>query len=550
MSRKDFVILLEPLWENDRELAYEYVKVRCYKDFELFCAIFFPHYCTLPFNEFHRDTFEFYSHMQKAVKSVDCAPRGYAKSTLKTLLKPIHDVCYGLEKYLLFISATQRQAIGKLKDIRAEILDNVELRDVYGVGFESKRPGTEAFEVLSPFGKVYLQTVSAGTEIRGLRYREFRPTKIILDDVEDSDEVNNPDLRQALYEWLMDVVANLGTKETSIEIVGTILHRDSLLMRLKRNPAYTTRIYKAVIEWSSAQDLWTKWKKIYNHIDNDDRAVDALKFFNKNKAAMLKGTKVLWPEKESYYDLMKEVEEKGKRSFMKEKQNAPLPSDEALFDQIWWYYEETRKGVPGFVIEKTGAFIPIADLEAYGAIDPATGEGSDKKKLDFACIPSGYKQHIGARDCRLFVHRDYTKKAKPTKYIQAIFEQNDIMGYVKFVVETNLYRGLLLENINRERKLREKEQKKSGVKEWSIKVPFYEIENREKKTKRIFTLEPKINNGWICFNRALGIDFMNMIEEFPKSDHDDAPDALEMLWGLVNNRFKPSAINIDVMGGQ
>ena len=87
------------------------------------------------------------------------------------------------------------------------------------------------------------------------------------------------------------------------------------------------------------------------------------------------------------------------------------------------------------------------------------------------------------------------------------------MGYVKFVVETNLYRGLLLENINRERKNREREQKKKGVKEWAIKVPFYEIDNRENKTKRIYTLEPKVSNGWICFNRSLSIDFMNMIED-------------------------------------
>jgi predicted phage terminase large subunit-like protein len=550
LSQKDFADILEPLWDSDLELAHEYIKVRCYSDLELFCKIFFPHYCELPFNNFHRDTFEFYKHAKKAIRSVDCAPRGYAKSTVKTLFKPIHDICYGLEKYILFISATKAQATQKLKDVRAEILGNMDLRHVYGVGFESKRPGTEYFEVLTPTGPIFLQTVSAGTEIRGLRFRESRPSKIILDDVEDSEEVNNPELREDLYNWLMEVVSYLGTKDTSIEIVGTVLHRDSLLMKLKRNPAYTTNIYKSVISWSEAQDLWQKWRNIYQNIDDDKRAEKALKFFKRNEKAMLKGTQVLCEEKESYYDLMLEMEEKGKRAFMKEKQNAPLPSDEALFDNIWWYYEDKRNGKPGFVIEKTNAFVPLSDLEAYGALDPATGDGADRKSLDYACIPSGYKQHIGAKQCRLFVHRDFTKKAKPTRYIQAIFEQNDLMGYVKFAVETNLYRGLLLENIARERRKLEKERKKSGVKEWAVKVPFYEIDSREKKTTRIFTLEPKVNNGWICFNRALSLDFMNMVEEFPKADHDDAPDALEMLWSLVNNRYKPSAVNIDLMGSK
>jgi predicted phage terminase large subunit-like protein len=311
-------------------------------------------------------------------------------------------------------------------------------------------------------------------------------------------------------------------------------------------------VYSAVINWSTEQKLWDEWKRIYNEIENEDRQKDALAFYKKNEEAMLKGAKVLWPEKESYYDLMCEFVEKGKRAFMKEKQNMPLPSDDALFDNIWWYYEEVRNGIAGFVIEKTGAFIPKEELEAYGALDPATGEGSDKrgKGLDFACIASGYKQFVGARENRLFVHSDFTRKAKPTSYIEAIFHANDDMGYAKCAVETNLYRGLLLENIKRARREFEKERKKSGVKQWSIKVPFYEIENREKKTKRIFTLEPKVNNGWILFNRSLSIDFMNMIEEFPKADHDDAPDALEMLWSLVNNRYKPSAVNLDIMGSR
>ncbi len=543
---------MKKLWKKDRKTAHEWIKIRCSEDFELFCRLFFRHYCALEFNKFHRDTFDFFQEHKRAIRSVDCAPRGYAKSTLKTLLKPLHDICYGLEKYILFISATKAQSNQKLKDVRAEILDNVALCDVYGLGFESKRPGTEAFQVQTPDGSIYLQTVSSGTEIRGLRFREYRPTKIILDDVEDSEEVNNPELREDLYNWLMEVVANLGTKETSIEIVGTVLHRDSLLMRLTRNPAYRSRIYKAVIQWSTRQDLWDEWRRIYHDLDDDKRAEKAFKFFEKNKKEMLKDTEVLWPEKESYYDLMLEMEEKGRRAFMKEKQNAPLPSDEALFDNIWWYREETRKGVKGFLIERTNSFIPMESLEAFGALDPATGEGSNKKGkgLDYATISSGYKQFLNGGGCRLFVHADFTKKAKPSRYIRAIFEHHQMMSFVKFAVETNLYRGLLMENIKRERKNVEKELKKTGVKQWAIRVPFYEIDNRENKIKRIFTLEPKINNGYILFNRALSIDYMNMIEEFPKADHDDAPDSLEMLWGLVNNRYKPSAINLNLMGSR
>ena len=533
---------------ENQKLWNQAIHTRCEDDFETFCELFFPHYIQSPFNRFHRDCFTFYGKREKETRRVDCAPRGYAKSTVKGLFKPLHDICYGLQKYILFISATKSQAIEKLKDIRAEILTNDLLHDIYGVHFPSAKPGAEAFEVYAPNHQVFLKTVSAGTEIRGLRYREARPSKIILDDVEDSEEVLNEELREKTKNWFFEVVSNLGSNNTNIEIVGTILHRQSLLMTLKNNPAYTTTIYKAIDSWAERQDLWDNWRQIYTNLDNDNRAKEAFSYFCQNEAEMLKGTKVLWPEKESYYRLMKELVEKGKRAFMKEKQNQPLPNDEALFDNIWWYHEDTRNGVEGFVIEKTGAFIPKRDVYAYGAIDPATGDtkGKSKGKLDFTCIASGYKDLKG----RLFVHKDFTKKVRPTRYIQEIFEHHELMEYEKFGVEENLYRGLLIENIQRAKKEIESDRKKRGVKDWGIKVPFYQIENREKKEKRIFTLEPKVNNGWILFNRTLSIEFMDMIEQFPGGDHDDGPDALEMLWGMVNNRYKPSPLNLNAMGSR
>lgn len=541
--------LLEELaLAEEKDRWNEAVFVRCRDDFQLFCELFFPHYIQCHFNSFHRDCFEFYRKGQKSVRRVDCAPRGYAKSTVKGLFKPLHDICYGFQKYILFISATKSQAIDKLKDIRAEVLTNDLLADVFGVHCPTKKPGAESFEVYSPQGEVYLKTVSAGTEIRGLRYREARPSKIILDDVEDSEEVFNEELREKTKNWFFEVVSKLGSNTTDIEIVGTVLHRNSLLMTLARNPAYKTTIYKAIESWAERQDLWDKWKAIYNNLDNEDRDLDANAYFEENKEEMLKGTKVLWPEKEPYEFLMKEMVETGKRAFMKEKQNQPLPSDEALFDNIWWYREETKNGVEGLLIERTNTFIPMKDLYAFGAIDPAIGDGTGKakKRLDYTCIASGYKDLKG----RLFVHKDFTKKVRPTRYIREIFEHHELMDYEKFGVETNLFRGLLIENILRERKAIEADRKKRGVKDWGIKVPFYEIESREKKEKRIYTLEPKVNNGWILFNRTLSIDFMDMIEQFPGGDHDDGPDALEMLWGMVNNRYKPSPLNLNVMGSR
>ncbi len=532
--------------KDDSQAKNLAIREACEKDLELFCLLFFPHYCRFDFNKFHRDCFQFYAEGQRGVRRSDGAPRGYAKSTVKTLFKPIHDICYGSEKYILFISATKPQAVQKLKDIRRELLGNDLLSDVYGIQFSSKKLGAESFEVSCEGNSVLLQAVGAGTEMRGFRYGEARPTKIILDDVEDSEEIHNEELREKVKDWFYEVVSKLGDVGTNIEVVGTILHRDSLLMKLKNNPSYHSKIYQAVISWAERQDLWDQWKLIYSNLDNDNRAADAAKFFGENKEEMLKGTEVLWPEKEPYEYLMREMVETGYRAFMKEKQNSPLPSDEALFDRIHWYREDKSRG--GIIIETNSQFIPYKDLYAYGAMDPATGESRSKKtnKLDFTCILSGYKDMKG----RLFVHRDFTKRMKPNVYIAQIFEHHLEMDYEKFGIEYNLYRNLLLENILREKKRLEDERKRAGISDWGIKVPFYEIEQREKKEKRIFTLEPKINNGWILFNRTLSMDFMQMVEEFPNGDHDDGPDALEMLWSLCNNRYEGKPVAINPMGGR
>lgn len=536
-------MVLNPLQKNEITLdeIYAAIRIRCARDFELFCTIFFGEYTKYPYNKFHKDCFEDYSKGRVVNFSCDGAPRGYAKSTVKVLFKPIHDICYGLEKYILFISATEPQAVQKLKDIRREIFNNEFLCDVYGISFNTKKVGAQSFEVTSDSGQCLLQAVGAGTEMRGFRYGAYRPTKIILDDVEDSEEVQNEELRNKLEDWFKEVVSKLGSNDTIIEVVGTVLHKDSLLKRLGKNPAFRSRIYKSVISWAEDTKLWEEWKSIYQNIENDKRAEDAAKFFEEHKEKMLKGSEVLWPEKEPYDYLMRELVETGRRAFMKEKQNDPIGSEDSLFDTIWWYREDEKR--QGIVIERTGVFIPYNDLYSYGAIDPATGV-SKGKNIDFTCIVGGYKDLRG----RLFLHRDFTRKAKPSEYIKHIFDFNDLMKFDKFVVEENLFRSLLLENIVREKRAIEIDRKAQGNKDWSIKVNFYEILNRDKKDKRIFTLEPKVNNGWILFNRALSEEFVNQFLDFPKADHDDAPDAVEMLWGLVNNRYKPSPLDINVMG--
>ena len=535
----EFQSLYEELGGEGNKDADDALWMRCKYDKETFSLVFFPHYCEQEFNEYHRDLFEDYRPGVRGIREADCAPRGSAKSVLTTLIDVIHDVCYKFEKFVLVLSSTKEQSIQKLSDIRSEVLTNKRLVDFYKLGFTRSNPGTSKFEIVCGKHKAFVQAFSRGSELRGVRYGPHRPTKIICDDIEDSEEVENEEIRVKDRAWFTDVVSKVGSpRHTNIKVVGTLLHRDSLLKNIMKNPAYTSRFYQSIKSWSQREDLWIKWRDIYINIDNDDRKIDSLKYFEQNKKAMLDGTDVMWPEREDYYYLMEEMIEIGKRSFMKEKQNEPSSTGDKLITEMHWYREVPE----GLQVERNGKIIPWDSLKysCIGAMDPATGSikaGSRKKKTDFTCIGTGFMGPKG----RLFMHHDWTKRKPPTKYIGEVFELHERFGYNKFGVETNLYRELLLPNLIAERKRREKERKKL------IKIPFYDIENTQKKEKRIEMLEPKITHGWILFNRALSQEFKSQIEEYP-ADHDDCPDMLEMLWRLAHNAFKPTPLSLNPVG--
>lgn len=546
-SPEDFERLCIELLESNRleDLATA-LYYRCATDLELFTVRYFAHYCKHAFNQFHRDYFAAVEFGERQVRRADGAPRGYAKSTLKALVKPIHDLVYGLEKYIVIFSNTESQALGKLKDIRTELLTNPRLVAAYRIRFQRKNVAEGSFVVNAGDFECKFEAYGTGAQIRGIRHGAARPTKFVLDDVEHSEEVENEAIRVKYEAWLEEDVLKAGDETTNVEFVGTVLHRKSLLKKLLSNPMYRSNCYKAVISWAEREDIWEQWRAVLMNLDNDNRLKDADAFYAANEVEMLKGTQVLWPEKEPYVALMKERIESGERSFDKEKQNDPRGSDEKIFRKFHWYHRTNTAQGPGYLIETYDKFVPEEEFKRwrrYAAMDPATGQVKARagKRGDFTCILTG----IHDPKERLWVHDDFTRRVPPTVYINQLIEQHLEWEYEKIAVETNLYRNLLVPNIRMATEERQKTEKKKR-----IRLPLYDVETVENKEKRIYTLEPKITNGWILLNRSLSQDFKDQLEDFPQVDHDDCPDTLEMLWSLVNGRYRMSAVPVDVMSGR
>ena len=486
-------------------------------DMEFFGRAYFPHYFSRPSPEFHRELDAIWQQgvlkgrypltpadtkaisRLPGVRRAVAAPRGHAKSTNLTFKGTMHSTLYGYKHYPIIISDSSEQAEGFLDNIRVEFEENTAILEDFGPLAGS----VWRSNVLVTKTNIKIEAIGSGKKIRGRKHRNWRPDLIILDDVENDENVRTPEQRSKLKNWFDKAVSKSGDDYTDIVYIGTLLHYDSLLAKTLTNPAYRSIKYKAVIQFSQADDLWQQWESIFTDLSNDDREADALAFFRAHKAAMLEGTQVLWEEKLSYYDLMVMRVSEGEASFNSEEQNEPINPDDCLFMEEWFeYYNEAE------INFRDPAF------DFFGFIDPSLGK---TKRSDFSAIvtlakhrSSGYMYVVDADIERRHPDRIIADVLAKERWLRASFGH----GYRKLGAETNQFQWFLKEELA-------KASAKAG-----LYLPIEEVQQTSDKVMRIQTLQPDVKNKYIKFNRRHK-RLLEQLTQFPMGAHDDGPDALE-----------------------
>ena len=486
-------------------------------DMEFFGRAYFPHYFSRPSPEFHRELDAIWQQgvlkgrypltpadtkaisRLPGVRRAVAAPRGHAKSTNLTFKGTMHSTLYGYKHYPIIISDSSEQAEGFLDNIRVEFEENTAILEDFG----SLAGSVWRSNVLVTKTNIKIEAIGSGKKIRGRKHRNWRPDLIILDDVENDENVRTPEQRSKLKNWFDKAVSKSGDDYTDIVYIGTLLHYDSLLAKTLTNPAYRSIKYKAVIQFSQADDLWQQWESIFTDLSNDDRESEALAFFQAHKEAMLEGTQVLWEEKLSYYDLMVMRVSEGEASFNSEEQNEPINPDDCLFMEEWFeYYNEAEINFRD----------PVFDF--FGFIDPSLGK---TKRSDFSAIvtlakhrSSGYMYVVDADIERRHPDRIIADVLAKERWLRASFGH----GYRKLGAETNQFQWFLKEELA-------KASAKAG-----LYLPIEEVQQTSDKVMRIQTLQPDVKNKYIKFNRRHK-RLLEQLTQFPMGAHDDGPDALE-----------------------
>lgn len=486
-------------------------------DMEFFGRAYFPHYFSRPSPEFHRELDDIWQQgvlkgeypvtsarvkiisRMAGTKRVVAAPRGHAKSTSLTFKGTIHSVVYEYKHYPIIISDSSEQAEGFLDNIRVEFEENEALREDFG----DLTGKVWRSNVLITSTNIKVEAIGSGKKIRGRKHRNWRPDLLVLDDIENDENVRTLEQRAKLENWFLKAVSKAGDDYTDVVIIGTMLHYDSLLAKMMRNPDYKAMKYRAVISFSKEDALWKQWEELFTDLSNDNHKADAEEFFERNREKMLKGTEVLWEEKLSYYDLMVMKVAYGVAAFNSEEQNEPINPEDCIFNPEWFeYYNEAEIDFKN------------RDFLFFGFVDPSLGKS---KHSDFSAIITLAKHKVSGY---MYVMDADIERRHPDKIITDVLEKEKWLrrdfgrGYKKFGAETVQFQWFLKEELA-------KASAKAG-----LYLPIEEVPQTSDKTMRIQTMQPDVKNHYIKFNKRHK-RLMEQMEHFPMGAHDDGPDALE-----------------------
>ncbi|WP_434777681.1 phage terminase large subunit [Neisseria sp. Ec49-e6-T10] len=516
MKKKEFALQLSELAATLRQkieaecigfssdpVALEERRNKVFSDsgYEFFVEMYFPHYVRHSAkSELHKYLFSRLPELVNSTKSETdaiAAPRGEAKSTLVSQLFVLWCIITGRKHYALIIMDSIDQAYPMLEAIKAELAFNPRLAMDFPGATGAGRVWQAGTIVTA--NDVKIQVAGSGKKLRGLRHGPWRPDLVVGDDIENDEQVRSPEQRDKLQDWLNKTVLKLGGVGTKCDVIviGTILHYDSVLSRILKNPLWFAAKFKALLQWPDRLDMWDKWEEL---LRNEGPLV-AEAYYIGNKLEMDKGAIVSWAAR-PLIDLMKIRARDGHAAFDSELQNDPVSGDNAPF-----------AGILNFWVNK------ISNWSMFGSLDPSLGK-SGKSRDPSALLIGGFNRETGVLD----VVEALIKKRLPDTIIEDAIALQKQYRCLLWAVETVQFQEFLKDELV-------KRSAKVGV-----PFPARGVKPSADKLLRIESLQPHVKNGFIRIHSSQ-TTLREQLEHFPMADHDDGPDALHMLWMIATTGY-------------
>lgn len=428
---------------------------------------FLNKYFDKPTPEFHYELVRIFF---KPGNDYTACPRGFGKTTMVQLCTAFACV-NGLDEFIVLIEKTFTEATEVLEAVREEFKMNDEILRVYGDLTKVNIKGKDQTNIKDTAGDFFVNGVRLrakgyDTPIRGLKSRHSRPTRVILDDVESDEHIDNVDQRkQYLNNYIKGIIPAVDNDTGVIKMFGTILHDDSLLNTLIKN--HNGRIYAAwdknkVLLWSSN---WTV-------------------------------------EKLEQKRMEMRISEKGDAGFYQEYFNEPISDEDQIFRREMFRYFKT--------LDLTK--IKEKPYKIYTLVDPAI---SKKTTADFTAVVSVLVDFMN----RIFVLEITRARLDPIETIKVIFAHYERYQPIFVGIEVTAYQKALKYFI-------EEEKRKHHSTVQSMQV--VEIKPTIDKVTKIKKLQPKYAIANVFHNsddQNTPILEQELLR-FPIAAHDDIIDSI------------------------
>lgn len=446
-----------------------------------------------PTPEFHIEMWDYCCSEERYVAIA--APRGHAKSTAISLCYVLAALMFREVDYVWIISDTETQSIQFLADIKAELLENEEMRALFQIKKSLKDNEKDIIWSMGPDNhKFRITAKSTGGSVRGGKWNNKRPNLIVGDDLENDEIVLNLDRREKFRQWFFGAVLPALSDHGKIRIVGTILHFDSFLNRLMppmkgEGSEFTVREDLKVY----STDPNRPWKTILyrSHPSIDDFS------------------KILWPDKFSEKRLRQiratYIAQGFPEGYSQEYLNNPIDDSNAFFkrDDFLEMNDDDHEKVKEFYIAGDFA-VSVKDRADYSVL--IAGGIDDEGMLHIPEVRRGRWDSKEIIDQLFSMYMKYKANA-------FITEKGVIDSALGPYIEDEMFRK------NR---------------------PFLSIErmtaSTDKRT-RARAIQGRMRAGGVKFNKDGDwyIEFEDELLKFDRGVHDDQVDAFAWLGLFINN---------------
>lgn len=459
--------------------------------YQFFMETYLPHYVRGKHSLFHQHIFRRVPQIlttPEGARDLFVAPRGASKSTHLSLGFALYCIVLGLKHYIIEVCDAFDQAVLLIEALKAELTTNIRLQNDFPDAFGQGAIWREG-EFVSR-NNVKVQGLGAAKKIRGRRHGPYRPDLLFLDDIENDEQVQSPDQRKKLWNWIMRAALKLGPPDGSMDViwVGTVLHFDAVIVKASKHPDWNTTEFQAVVKFPDNMDLWDRFEETYH---NDGKEA-ATAFYRANQALMDAGAIVNWPSVQPLLFLMLE-RAADLSAFLTEYQNKPISEGNPFGDLKYWTHR-------------------VREWIFFGAIDPSLGK-KGKGRDPSAILIGGFDRLNGVMD----VVEARIKKRLPDIIIaDTIALQREYRALLWFVEAVQFQEFLRTQLMV--------EAAKQGV-----GISAVPITPNADKDLRIERLQPPMSAGLIRVN-ASQTTLIEQLQQWPNAAHDDGPDALDMLW--------------------